>query len=153
MSSREKNNRSAWKWQVVDHNLSRRIVVTVIVFYVVLELLFNLYIVQIVEVVRPTTNVKLILLQLQFNTFTMWKGCEESLGPRALLIYYLFTLMRKSIMSSQSPVYQKASDCSSFFWQRMLNVFILIATMLENDLINIHYKQSGSIIVFVFINL
>ena len=78
----------------------------------------------------------------------MWKGCEESYGPMALLIYYLLTLMRKSIMSSQSPVYQQASDCSSLFWERMSKVLILIATMLENDLINIHYKQSGSIIEF-----
>jgi len=42
-------------------------------------------------------------------------------------------------MSSQSPVYQKASDCSSLFWERMSKVLILIATMLENDLINIHF--------------
>ena len=42
-------------------------------------------------------------------------------------------------MSSQSPVYQKASDCSSLFWERMSKIFILIATMLENDLINIHF--------------
>ena len=89
--------------------------------------------------VGPTTNMKLVLLQLQFNTFTMWKGCAESYGPRALLIYYLFALMRKSIMSSQSPVYQKASDCSSLFWERISKVLILIATMLEYDLINIHF--------------